>query len=428
MGKYDKSNQLLERARRVTPLGAQTYSKSYRYYCAGNSPAFIERGEGCYLYDVDGNKYIDFVCALGPITVGYNNSRVNQAVIEQLDKGIVFSQQAEVEVLLAEKITSIIPGAEMVRFVKNGSDATAAAIRLARAYTGREMVAVSGYHGMDDWYIGSTVNNKGVPKVTCDITLTFKYNDLNSLTELFEKYPDQIAAVILEPIQGNGPKEDYLNKLKELTHEHGALLVFDEVVSGFRYALGGAAELYKVTPDLVSFGKGIANGMPLSAVAGRRELLQQIEEGVFISTTFGGEALSLAGALATIEILEETGYEHIWRLGEKMRLGLVDLVEKYNLQACIEVMGLAPHCGLIFHDVGSLSYLDINTIYSHIMTEHGIITIGVNNLNLAHTEKEIDYYLEVAELVMQSVQKAVEQDSLDGIVSGCMIDPVFKRN
>ena len=185
MKKYDRSNEMLARAKKVTPLGAQTYSKSYRYYCEGNAPTFIDKGEGCYVYDVDGNKFIDFVCALGAITVGYNDERVNQAVTEQLNKGIIFSQQTEAELLLAEKITEIIPCAEMVRFVKNGSDATTAAIRLARAYTNRDIVVVSGYHGMHDWYIGSTVNNKGVPRDVCELTKSFEYNNIGSLEDLF---------------------------------------------------------------------------------------------------------------------------------------------------------------------------------------------------------------------------------------------------
>ena len=398
MKTYDKSNEMLARAKKVTPLGAQTYSKSSRYYCEGNAPAFIDRGEGCYVYDVDGNKYIDFVCALGPITIGYNDKRINEAVIQQLNKGIIFSQQTEAELLLAEKVTEVIPCAEMVRFVKNGSDATTAAIRLARAYTNRELVAVSGYHGMHDWYIGSTVNNKGVPKAVCDLTKSFEYNNISSLRDLFEKFPNQIAAVILEPIQGDGAKEGYLQELKELTEKNGAVLIFDEVVSGFRYALGGASELYNVKPDLVTFGKGMGNGLPISAVAGKADILKLIEKGVFVSTTFGGEALSLAGALKTISILEEeNSYKHIWELGEIMLTGLKELVKKYNLEDVIKVTGLAPHCGVSFEGIGSLTYLDINSVYSNVMTENGILTVGINNINLSHTKNDIEMFLDAAE-------------------------------
>ena len=410
-------------------MGAQTYSKSYRYYCQGDSPAFIECGEGCYLYDVDGNKYIDFVCALGPITIGYNNKEINDAVKKQLDKGISFSLQAKVEVELAEKIIEIIPCAEMVRFVKNGGDATTAAIRLARAYTGRDLVALSGYHGMHDWSIGSTENNKGIPEAISNLTKTFEYNNIESLEELFKQYPNEIAAVILEPIQANGPKDDFLQKVKELTHENGAVLIFDEVVSGFRYALGGASEYYDVVPDMAAFGKGMGNGLPISAVAGKKEIMKQIEEGVFVSTTFGGEALSMAGSLAALRILEQPGvYDHIWNLGTILKEGLEELIDKYELNEVILVSGLPPHCGVEFEDVGSLDYLDINSIYSQAMIHNRIITVGINNINLSHTEAEIEAYLKAAEEGMVNIKKAIEQDSTEGILIGKKVDPVFKRN
>lgn len=429
MLKYEKSNELLKRAIEVTPLGAQTYSKSYRYYCQGDSPAFIDRGEGCYLYDVDGNKFIDFVCALGPITIGYNNKQINDAVKNQLDKGISFSLQAEVEVELAEKIIEIIPCAEMVRFVKNGGDATTAAIRLARAYTGRDLVALSGYHGMHDWSIGSTENNKGIPEDISNLTKTFEYNDIESLEELFKQHPGEIAAVILEPIQANGPKDDFLQKVKNLTHGNGAILIFDEVVSGFRYALGGASELYDVVPDMAAFGKGMGNGLPISAVAGKKEIMKQIEEGIFVSTTFGGEALSMAGSIAALEILENPGvYEHIWDLGTLLKEGLEKLIDQHELNDVILVSGLPPHCGVEFEDVGSLDYLDINSIYSQAMIHNGIITVGINNINLSHTEEEINAYLKAAEEGMINIKKAIEQDSTEGILIGKKVNPVFKRN
>ena len=415
MANYEKSNELLKRAVEVTPLGAQTYSKSYRYYCQGDSPAFIERGEGCYLYDVDGNKFIDFVCALGPITIGYNIEEVNDAVRKQLEKGISFSLQAEVEVELAEKVIEIIPCAEMVRFVKNGGDATTSAIRLARAFTGRDLVALSGYHGMHDWSIGSTENNKGIPKDISNLTKTFEYNNIESLEELFKKYPNQIAAVILEPIQANGPKDDFLQKVKSLAHD--------------RYALGGASELYDVVPDMAAFGKGMGNGLPISAVAGKKEIMKQIEDGIFVSTTFGGEALSMAGSIAALKILEKPGaYEHVWKLGAMLKEGLESLIEKYELEDVILVSGLPPHCGVEFEDVGSLDYLDVNSIFSQAMIHNGIITVGINNINLSHTEKEIEAYLTAAEEAMVNIKKAIEQDSTEGILIGKKVDPVFKRN
>ena len=426
---YNKSNALLERAKKVTPLGTQTYSKSYRYYCEGSAPAFIDHGEGCYVYDIDGNEFIDFVCGLGPVTIGYNDKRVNTAIINQLRKGISFSLQTEVEVLLAEKLVDIIPCAEMVRFVKNGGDATTAAVRLARAYTNRDVIAFSGYHGMHDWYIGATSNNRGVPKAIQTLSKPFIYNDLDYLEKLFNEYSGKIAAVIIEPIQGNGPNQGYLKRVKELAHNNGGLLIFDEVVSGFRYALGGASELYEVTPDLAAFGKGMANGLPISAVAGKAEIMKLIEDGIFISTTFGGEALSIAGALETIKILEEPGaYEHIWNLGGLMKNGLIDLIDKYELNNVLSVSGLEPHCGLLFEGSGKLDYLDINSIFSNSMTEYGVLSVGINNLSQSHTKKEIDIFLAAAEEGMKNINIAIKADSMTSVRVNGRVDPVFKRN
>lgn len=427
MQSFKKSAELLARELKVSPLAAQTYSKSYRYFCQGLAPSFMDRGEGCHIYDVDGNKFIDYMCALGPVTVGYNNPEVNDAVINQVKKFASGSLQSELEVELAEKICQIIPCAEMVRFVKNGSDATTAAIRLARAYTGREKVLMSGYHGMHDWSIGASENFKGVPQAVRALTKNFRYNDLQDLEEKLKA--DEIAAVILEPIQSNGPDEGYLEGVKDLAHKYGAILIFDEVVSGFRYALGGASELYGVTPDLASFGKGMANGYAGSAVAGRKDLLEQIEQGVFISTTFGGDSIFMAAALATIKILERPNFfEHIRNIGTIQRNGLIELVNKYNLQDVLTVTGLPEHAGISFEGHGSLSYLDIQSVYSQEMIRNGILIFAIYNLNASHTEKEAKTYLNATDKAFSKIRQAVDKDSLEGILFGGKVNPVFKRN
>jgi glutamate-1-semialdehyde-2,1-aminomutase len=428
--KFKNNQNLLKKALKVTPLGSQTYSKSYKYFCGNNAPYFIDRGKGCYVWDVDGNKFLDFICALGPITIGYNDDRINKAITDQLGKGIIFSQASPIEMQLAEKLIQIIPGIEMVRFLKSGSEATTAAVRLARAYTGRDMVAMSGYHGMQDWSIGSTANKCGVPEAICKLTETFEYNNIQSIEQLFEEHKNKIACVILEPIQSDGPKDGYLDELKKITHKNGALLIFDEVVSGFRYALGGAAELYNVTPDLVAFGKGMANGMPISVVAGKKDILELIEKKkVFISTTFGGETLSIAAALATIEILQDKdSYKHIWKLGKIMLEGLRASVKKFNLSDVMIVNGLAPHCGILFEGRGLLDYLDINSVYQQRMLDMNILTLGINNINLSHTENEIKNFLDVADKCMEDVRRSVEMDSVQGILRSGKVDPIFKRN
>lgn len=427
MRSFEKSEELLARELKVSPLAAQTYSKSYRYFSRGEAPSFMDHGEGCYIYDVDGNRFIDFICALGPVTVGYNEPAVNEAVIRQVGKFASGSLQSELEVELAEKLCEIIPCAEMVRFVKNGSDATTAAIRLARAFTGRELVLMSGYHGMHDWSIGASENNRGIPKAVCELTKNFEYNDLSDLESKLSG--NDAAAVILEPIQSSGPAEGYLEGVKELAHKYGAVLVFDEVVSGFHYALGGAQELFGVSPDLVAFGKGMANGYPISAVAGRRDLLEQIESGVFVSTTFGGDSIAMAAALATLKILEQPGfYEHITRIGTMLRDGIQERIDKYSLEGIVSVSGMPQHCGVAFEGHGSLSYLDIHSVYSQEMLRGGIFVFAIYFLNSHHTEKEVQAYLDATDKAFAMIRKAVDSDSLDGILTGGKVDPVFKRN
>ena len=315
----------------------------------------------------------------------------------------------------------------MVRFVKNGGDATTAAVRLARAFTGRDVVLMSGYHGMHDWSIGASENHKGIPEAVRELTITFTYNDLEDLEKKLKG--NKVAAVILEPIQSNGPKDGYLEGVKELTHKYGAVLIFDEVVSGFHYALGGAQEMFGVLPDLVAFGKGMANGYPISAIAGRRYLLEQIEKGVFVSTTFGGDSISMAASLATLNILEQPGfYDHITKIGTILRNGIADRIHKYDLKDVLEVSGLPAHCGVAFEGHGSLSYLDIQSVYSQTMLQNGILVFAIYFLNSAHTEKEAEAYLEATDKAFAMIRKALDQDSVEGILLGGKVDPVFKRN
>lgn len=427
MFSFTKSEELLERELKTSPLAAQTYSKSYRYFSRGLAPSYMDRGEGCYIYDVDGNKFIDFVCALGPVSVGYNEPSVNEAVINQVNRFASGTLQSELETELAEKICKIIPCAEMVRFLKNGGDATTATIRLARAYTGRDIILMSGYHGMHDWSIGASENNKGVPRAVCELTKNFVYNDLEDLENKLKE--NDVAAVILEPIQSNGPKDGYLEAAKELAHKYGAIYIFDEVVSGFHYALGGAQELFGVTPDLVAFGKGMANGYPISAVAGRRDLMEQIGEGVFVSTTFGGDSISMAASLATLKILEQPGYyERITETGTTMKNGVSELIEKYGISDIVSFSGLPAHAGVSFEGIGSLSYLDMQSLYSQAMLQSGILIYAFYFLNAYHRENEVRTYLDATEKAFAMIRRAIDADSTDGILTGGKVDPVFKRN
>ncbi len=302
-GRYQESNRLFERARQTIPLASQTFSKSYQQWVKGSTPLFLDRGQGGWVWDVDGNRYADFVLGLLPVILGYADPDVNAAMMDQMERGATFSLPTRLEMELAERLVRLIPCAEKVRFGKNGSDATTAAIRLARAKTGRDKVVVGGYHGWHDWYIGSTARRLGVPGVVQDLTENFAFNDADQLEDILKGQPDAFAAVILEPAGTVNPAPGFLERVRALTEQYGVVLIFDEIVTGFRMDLGGAQAVYGVTPDLACVGKAMGNGMPIAAVVGRSDIMDLMED-IFFSGTFGGEAISLAAAIATIDKLE----------------------------------------------------------------------------------------------------------------------------
>jgi len=426
IGRYSNSEKMIERALKTIPLGSQTFSKSKIQYPFGVSPYFVAKGQGSRIWDVDGNEYIDFVNALAAITLGYNDPDVTNAVKAQLEEGTIFSLPHELEIKVAEKIIEMVPCAEMVRFGKNGSDATSGAIRLARAYTKRDHVAVCGYHGWQDWYIGSTARNLGVPQSTRDLTHTFKYNDIDSLYKIFQQFPEQIAAVIMEPMNSTEPKEGFLKEVRELTHKNKAVFIFDETITGFRFSKGGAQEYFGVTPDLATFGKGLANGYPLSAIAGRTEIMRLMEE-IFFSFTFGGETLSLAAALATMNKLQKMPViETLWKQGRKVVDGTNALIEKYNLKDTMSVSGKECWSFLLFKDVDIYSQWELKTLFLQEVFARGILTIGTHNMSYAHSDKDIPRLLEVYDAVFSIIKEALEKRNLRELLQTEPLVPLFK--
>jgi glutamate-1-semialdehyde 2,1-aminomutase/spore coat polysaccharide biosynthesis protein SpsF len=293
--KLDRSNELWARAERVIPMGTQTMSKSPTQFVQGVSPIYLARGRGAHVWDVDGNEYIDYPMALGPVILGYAEPVVDDAIRAQLADGITFTLMHPLEVDVAERIVAMCPGVEAVRFGKSGSDAMSAAVRAARAITGRDRVLVAGYHGWHDWYIGSTTRNLGVPGATQALTTPFKFNDLDALNETLQRHGGEVAAIIVEPAGAEVPTPGYLQRVVDAAAEHGAISVFDEIITGFRIGTGGARTRYGVRPDISCYGKALGNGMPISAVAGSWRVMQAFDE-IFFSGTHGGEALSLAAA------------------------------------------------------------------------------------------------------------------------------------
>ncbi len=424
--RYTISEQWLERALKTIPLGSQTFSKSKTQYPHGVSPYFIERGTGAHVWDADGNEYIDFVMSLAAVTLGYQDPEVTQAVRQQLDVGVIYSLPHRLEMQVAEAIVDIVPCAEKVRFGKNGSDATAGAIRVARAVTGRDRVAVCGYHGWQDWYIGSTARNWGVPRAVQSLTHTFAYNDSSSLQALFDAHPGEFAAVILEPMNVTAPAPGFLQSVKDLTHKHGALLVFDETITGFRYEIGGAQQRFGVVPDLATFGKGLANGYPLSAVAGRAEVMQAMEE-VFFSFTFGGELLSLAAAQATLNKLRtQPVVATLKQRGARLMQGLQAHIDAQGVGDFVSVAGDATWSFFIIKDAGPYTSWQIKTLFLQEMFARGILTIGTHNMSYAHGEFEVERLLAAYGEVLPLLKDAVHGQRLHTLLRCAPLEPLFK--
>jgi glutamate-1-semialdehyde 2,1-aminomutase len=424
--RYKHSEALLERALKVIPLASQTFSKSLTQYPYGISPYFIARGQGSHVWDVDGNEYVDFINALASVTLGYNDPDVTAAVRKQLESGVIFSLPHPIEMEVAERIVAMVPCAEMVRFGKNGSDATAGAIRLARAHTGRERVAVCGYHGWQDWYIGSTARHRGVPKATRDLTHSFAYNDAASLEKLLLEHPGEFAGVILEPMNVAQPQQDFLESVARLARQHGALLVFDETITGFRYANGGAQEYFGVTPDLATFGKGLANGYPVSAVAGRRDLMKLMEE-IFFSFTFGGETLSLAASAATLDkLLRENVCARIAAQGEKLIFGVNQAIARHRVGEFLSIVGHPSWSFLILRDLPGVSQWQLKTLLLQELFARGVLSLGSHNLSFAHDDGDIARLLDVYDEVFPLLRAGALEGRMGELLRCKPLEPLFK--
>jgi glutamate-1-semialdehyde-2,1-aminomutase len=423
-----RSQAWRERAEKVIPGGAQTFSKSPLLFVQGVAPNFVDRAAGAEVWDVDGNRYIDYILGLGPIVLGHCHPAVDAAVREQMGRGMSFSLPHPIEVELAERIASLVPCAEMVRYGKNGSDVTAAAVRVSRAFTGRDKVACCGYHGWQDWYIGSTSRRAGVPEAVRALTLPFPYNDLDALDRLFRAHPDQIACVIMEPVAFTPPEDGYLAGVRDLCRRHGALLVFDEVVTGFRLALGGAQAHFGVLPDLACFGKGLANGYPLSAIAGRADVMRGFNE-VFFSFTHGGEVLSLAAGLATLAEAQAKDLPgHLWRVGTRLQAETNRLVAACGLEHQVACVGLPPWTAIRFTDAAGKDSMLLRSLFQQEAVKRGVLTHGNHMLSLSHTDAIVDAtmaaYAEVFAVLAQAVHEGKVAERLEGPPMQPVIRPV----
>ncbi len=423
--RYNRSQRLIERAERVVPTGSQTFSKSKLQFPPGASPLFLTHGDGGRVYDVDGNEYIDLVSALLPNVLGYRDPDVDLAIRRQLNRGISFSLPTTLETELAERLTRHIPCAEMVRFGKNGTDATSAAVRLARAATKRDRLILLGYHGWQDWYIGATTRNLGVPVAVSALSHLAPYGDLDAIEALFRTHPDEFAAVMLEPMNTVEPPPGYLQGLKDLVHRHGALLIFDEIITGFRWSIGGAQAIYGVTPDLACFGKAMGNGMPISAVAGPAKIMRLMED-IFYSGTFGGETLSLAAAIATIDKIENANViEYLWATGAELKTQALARIVKADLADLLGLTGAAPWAILTFKDHPEASKEAIKTVFLREMIAAGVLINASHNVCFAHGSADVARVLAAYDHALAVLRETLDRGDIDRRLGNQVIRPVF---
>jgi glutamate-1-semialdehyde 2,1-aminomutase len=423
---YVNSTKLLERALKTIPLASQTFSKSITQFPPGISPLFISHGKGSHVWDEDGNEYIDFINGLAAVSIGYADKEINDAVKNQLDNGIIFSLPHKLEMEVAEMMVSMIPCAEKVRFGKNGTDATSASIRLARAYTGKEHVLVCGYHGWQDWYIGTTSRDLGVPTAVKNLTHKFEYNNFNNVVSLFEEFQDNIAAVIMEPMNISWPKDNFLKNIQEICKKNKSLLIFDETITGFRFSNGGAQELFDVCPDLATFGKGMGNGFPISAVVGSSKVMKYMEE-IFFSGTFGGETASLSAVKAVInKIKTEDIVKKLSSVGAVLMDGIDKIISKYKAENFISIGGHPSWSILVFHDTKKFTSWEIKTLFFQEMFKRGILTIGSHNISASHSLKDIEKALDAYDYVIKLLSVSISDESLINLLEVDPIEPLFK--
>jgi glutamate-1-semialdehyde 2,1-aminomutase len=420
-----KSDELYQRALKLIPCTTQTLAKGPQQNIKGIAPKYLLRGKGSHVWDIDGNEYIDFNMAIGPLSLGYAYDKVDKAIKKQLEDGITFSLMHPLEVEVAELLNKIIPNAESVRYSKSGADVTSAAIRVARAFTKRDKILCCGYHGWHDWYISVTDRNAGIPKAVQDLTFTFNYNDIQSVIDSID---EDTAAVILEPFVFEAPKDNFLQKLRDICTKNGTLLIFDEMWTGFRIALGGAQEYFGVKADLATFSKAVANGMPIGILVGRKDVMSVLEKDVFFFTTFGGEALSLAAAKATINELKENNVPaYLAKQGKKLKDGYNKIAEELNMPYT-KCIGYECRSLITFDpELSGGNPLEMKSLVQQEMIKRGILWGGFHNMSFSHSDSDVEYTLKVYRDVLPILKKAVDEKNVRGYLKGEPVEPVFRK-
>lgn len=430
----DRNKEYQKKAHMYIPGGAHTYSRGDDQYPI-NAPTVLEKGEGCYVWDVDGNEFLDYGMALRSVTVGYGYERIAKAAIDQIYLGNNLTRASKVEVDAAENLVNIIDGMDMVKFGKNGSVVTTAAVKLARAYTGKKYIARCAQHpffSYDDWFIGSTIMTSGIPEEMRSLTLQFDFNDIVSAERLFEQYPNQIACIILEPATTVEPKDNFLQKLKELCHKNGAIFIIDEMITGFRWDLKGACHYYDVIPDLATFGKGMANGFSVAALMGKKEImdlggLSHDKERVFlVSTTHGAEMCGLGALVETIKVYKELNVTgHLWDYGRKLIDGMNNIAKELGIEDKFLVEGVPVSPNYICKDNNGNISMEFRTLFSQEMINNKVLMPWIA-ISYSHGQNELDYTLDATRKALIIYKKALEQ-GVEKYLVGRAVKPVFRK-
>ena len=424
MSSYPNSDALYARAVQIMHPVTQTLAKGPGQYTKGASPKYVKRAKGSHIWDVDGNEYIDYQMAIGPVSLGYAYQKVDDAIRAQLEDGITFSMMHELEVELAELIHEIIPNAESIRISKTGADVCSAAVRVARAFTGRANVLCCGYHGWHDWYIGTTSRDKGIPQATKDLTAAFEYNNLDSLRALLD---ENVACVILEPFIFDAPKDGFLHEVARLCKENGTLLIFDEMWTGFRIAVGGAQAFFGITPDLAVYSKAFANGMPIALLTGRKDVMQLFEQDVFFFTTFGGEALSMAAAVATIaEMRAQNVPAYLAAQGQKLLDGYNNLAAGLGLSSYTKCYGY-PCRTIVTFDPSAGNPLEVKAFVQQELFKRGIMWSGFHNMCFSHSDEDVARTLAAYGEVLALLKAAIEAGDVAHRLEGEPVEAVFRK-
>jgi glutamate-1-semialdehyde 2,1-aminomutase len=432
---FSRGAELSDRLHELVPGGSHTYSKGDDQF-PQRSPRMMARAEGAYCWDVDGNRYVDWGMGNRVIVLGHGHPAVNDAVKRQIDLGLNFTRPGILEHELAEYLVDLWPVAEMVKFGKNGSDVTTAAVKLARAATGRRYVATCTDHpffSIHDWFIGTTAMRSGVPPEGSASTLGFPYNDLDAVRELFARHPGEIAALILEPVKNHEPGPGYLEGLRALTEHEGCILIFDEMIAGIRFDLRGAHHRWGVTPDLATFGKAIGNGFSISVLAGKRELMElggirHDRERVFLlSQTHGSETVGLAACLATLTECERVDVtSHIWAVGAKLVAGIRAIATEEGVAEHVRMIGFDCNPQLLCTDDDGTYWPALHTSFHEEVIGHGVL-LPWTSITLAHGATELELTFEAVRAGARKVRRALEADAIDSSFEGPAVKPVFRR-